>query len=178
MFDKFVEEKYPKLKGKYLLEKEKRTRHGRIDIFAIEEKKAIIIENKIKSGLNGIDKQEEKTQLQVYVKAMKEEFNIDKENIFGLVFVPDYNKSIIEKEIRELEKVEIINYYNIISYSELLYFFEKYKNIVKEDLYYDYYEDFLKALKNHTYKDIDEKNRTETEKKFIYAINKAKNSSK
>ena len=53
-------------------------------------------------------------------------------------------------------------------------FFEENRNIVREDLYYsNYYEDFLRCLRNHTYQDIDEKNKEEMERKFIYAIKNA-----
>lgn len=172
LFDKFVKEKLPEYKDSYVLQKEKRTEHGRMDIFAIGETNAIIIENKVKSGLNGIDKEKEITQLGKYVKDINKEYK--KNKIFGLIFAPDYNISIIEKQIKELEKKEIIKSYRLISYSDLMKFFEENRNIVREDLYYsNYYEDFLRCLRNHTYQDIDEKNKEEMERKFIYAIKNA-----
>ena len=66
----------------------------------------------------------------------------------------------------------------IISYSEL---YEKKKKkevrkILENDLYYNgYYDDFLRCIKNHTFNNINEKNKNEMERKFIYAIKKALN---
>ena len=46
--------------------------------------------------------------------------------------------------------------------------------ILKKDLYFNgYYDDFLRCIKNHTFSNISEKNKTEMERKFIYAIKKA-----
>ena len=46
--------------------------------------------------------------------------------------------------------------------------------ILKKDLYFNgYYKDFLRCIKNHTFSNISEKNKTEMERKFIYAIKKA-----
>jgi hypothetical protein len=175
LFDIFINEKFPKFKGQYQLSKEKRIKKGRMDIFAISKEKAIIIENKILSGLNGINSEEESTQLKTYIDAIRKDYKIDSKNVLGLIFVPDYNKEIIEKELNDLEKDYIKKFFNTIPYSEILNFFKENKEKVKYDLYYNnYYDDFLNTLKNHIYSNTEEKNRTEMERKFMFAIKNAK----
>ena len=175
LIDEFIKEKL-NIEDKFELKKEKKVKHGRMDLFAISKDKAIIIENKIQSGLNGIDKEEETTQLGKYVNDIIKDYEIKANEIYGMIFVPDYNFEFLTREIQELEKEEIVNNYNIIKYSELFEFFNK-KEIVqrlKKDLYFNgYYNDFLRCIKNHTFSNISEKNRTEMERKFVYAIKKA-----
>ena len=175
LIDIFINEKLTIL-DRFEVKKEKRVKHGRMDIFAISEKRAIIIENKILSGLNGVDKDEETTQLGKYVKDIEKEYEIEQNEIYGMIFVPDYNFEFLNKEIRELEQQEILKYYKIIRYSELYEFFSKkeVRKILKDDLYYSgYYDDFLRCIRNHTFNNINEKNKNEMERKFIYAIKKA-----
>ena len=74
-----------------------------MDLFAISKDKAIIIENKIQSGLNGIDKNEETTQLGKYIKDIKTDNNIDENEIYGLIFVPDYNQFVVDK-MRQIQR--------------------------------------------------------------------------
>ena len=153
-----------------------KVKHGRIDLLAISKDKAIIIENKIQSGLNGINKEDGTSQLGSYVKCVKEDNKINVNEIHGLIFVPDYNTNFLKKEIEKFEKEEYINYYKIIKYSELFEFFNRKEivQILKHDLYFSgYYEDFLRCIKNHTFSNISEKNKTEMERKFIYAIKRA-----
>lgn len=175
LIDEFIKEKL-NIEDKFELKKEKKVKHGRMDLFAISKNKAIIIENKIQSGLNGIDKEEETTQLGKYVNDIIKDYEIKANEIYGMIFVPDYNFEFLTREIQELEKEEIIKNYNIIKYSELYEFFNKKEiiQILKKDLYFNgYYEDFLRCIKNHTFSNISEKNKTEMERKFIYAIKRA-----
>lgn len=175
LIDEFIKEKL-NIEDKFELKKEKKIKHGRMDLFAISKDKAIIIENKIQSGLNGIDKEEETTQLGKYVNDIIKDYEINANEIYGMIFVPDYNFEFLTREIQELEKEEIIKNYNIIKYSELYEFFNKKEiiQILKKDLYFNgYYEDFLRCIKNHTFSNISEKNKTEMERKFIYAIKRA-----
>ncbi len=177
LIDIFINEKLF-ISDRFEVKKEKRVKHGRMDIFAISEKRAIIIENKILSGLNGVDKVEETTQLGKYVKDIEREYEIKQNEIYGMIFVPDYNIEFLNKEIKDLEQQEILKYYKIIPYSELYEFFNKkeIRKILKDDLYYNfYYDDFLRCIKNHTFNSINEKNKNEMERKFIYAIKKALN---
>lgn len=175
LIDEFIKEKL-NIEDKFELKKEKKLKHGRMDLFAISKDKAIIIENKIQSGLNGIDKNEETTQLGKYIKDIKTDNNIDENEIYGLIFVPDYNFNFLKKEIEKFEKEIYKKRYKIVKYSELSEFFNKKEiiQILKKDLYFNgYYEDFLRCIKNHTFSNISEKNKTEMERKFIYAIKKA-----
>lgn len=190
MFNKFME--YCKLnihskfeKDEYNLKKEKVTTNnkGRMDIFAEGEKNVVIIENKIDSGINGINKENEsnlETQLDNYFKdAMNkceessEQKNKEK---LGLIFVPDYNKHKIEKEI-EKYKVKERDKFSIVTYDMLYEFFSNQQNTIKDDIYDAYYEDFLKSLKKKSYKSVDEKEKAVMEHKFLLAIAKAKQNS-
>ena len=173
--DKFIKEKL-NIEDEFELKKEKSLKHGRMDLFAISKDKAIIIENKIQSGLNGIDKDEGTSQLKNYIEGINKDYKIDENKIYGVIFIPDYNVNFLNKEMQKHEKKEIIKYYTPITYSELFEFFNR-KEIIrmlKKDLYFNgYYEDFLRCIKNHTFSNISEKNKTEMERKFIYAIKKA-----
>lgn len=181
LFETFIQSKnLIHFLDKYNLYKEKKLEHGRMDILAISERedKAIIIENKILSGLNGIDKAKENNQLKTYLNAIKNKYEakISLDNIFGLVFVPDYNYNFIKQEMEEVLTKKEIQYFEIVKYSELYKFFADNQNKVKEDLYYkNYYQEFLNILKIHTCNDINEKNKKEMERKFLYAIKNAKN---
>lgn len=68
-----------------------------IDIFITDEAKSIIIENKIKSGINGItiDKTNgsTKTQLETYYEAAQKEFG--GKAIYAYLLCPDYNNIVI-----------------------------------------------------------------------------------
>ena len=179
VFKKFLRElNFTDFAYDYELKKEKRIFHGRIDILALNTdiNKAIIIENKILSGLNGIDKEEEKTQLDKYVEDIEKDYEISENNILGLVFVPDYNLEIIKNEIDVLVRKNNSKFFKIIPYSRLITFFEQVREYVKGDLYYGYFDDFIKILKSQTYTSIIEKNRMEMENKFLLAIKNAKSS--
>ena len=175
LINKFIKEKL-NIEDEFELKKEKSLKHGRMDLFAISKDKAIIIENKIQSGLNGIDKDEGTSQLKNYIEGINKDYKIDENKIYGVIFIPDYNVNFLNKEMQKHEKKEIIKYYTPITYSELFEFFNR-KEIIrmlKKDLYFNgYYEDFLRCIKNHTFSNISEKNKTEMERKFIYAIKKA-----
>lgn len=178
IFKKFLQEmELNDFLYEYELKKEKRILHGRMDIFALNTdiNKAIIIENKILSGLNGIDRNEEKTQLDKYIEDIENDYNIPENSILGLVFVPDYNLDIIKNEIDILVRKNNSKFFKVIPYSKLITFFENIKEYVSNDLYYEYYEDFIKILKSQTYTSISEKNRIEMENKFLLAIKNAKN---
>lgn len=92
----------------------------------------IIIENKIKSGING-------NQLSNYKKFS------DSENIkCGFIFVPDYNLGLIENDPKYSN---IKNFFHIIKYSEISEFFEKEaKQMIENENAKKYFKEFKSAL--------------------------------
>ncbi len=199
LFNKFITKYFNKADDKnYLVEKEKVVGKNRADIIAIGENNVVVIENKILSGLNSIDKDKESKKTAQLGKMLKyiiegDKKEADKElyenkDVYGIIFVPKYNKERIEKELEDYESYEINQkerYYKIITYDELLKFFkeqmmEKDGKIIiinkdiENDLYSDYYPEFIKCLENQNYKTINERNKAEIERKFMYAIKKYK----
>lgn len=135
----------------------------RMDIRIIDDNFYIIIENKIKSGINGMHKEKEAkdfdkicgkyvSQLSVYYQKAEEKNQIDgkQRKILPFVFVPDY--SIVNKDY--LKKFYLGKEYEIVFYSEIRDFFVKYTN--NFSLKPNYIDDFVKALKKHTEKTDDE----------------------
>lgn len=173
------------------VEKEKATysdsQKGRIDIFVEDEKNkvCIVIENKIKSGINGryydndVGIGQEKSQLTKYMKWI-EEFKEDKKckyeeySKYYFIFVPNYKEEELINHIRENDlmppnKENGEDLYKIVTYEKIFEYFNKpniKEKMVKEDRYYI---DFLKALSKHIYT-ADK----EMERKFVSAIKKCK----
>lgn len=117
-----------------------------IDILIKNANSAIIIENKIKSGINGVSADKKHSQLDEYVKTLQNEQKWA--NIYGFVLCPQYNRIKIADYQNKENQQFMKSYYsngveNIITYAKLFEFFSKY---VMEDVYYP---DFLKALSLH-----------------------------
>jgi len=113
---------------------------GNIDLWIRDKKHIIVIENKIKSGLNG-KTDDGKNQLNKYYKfteSYKQDNDI--EETYYYIFVPDYNDiSINDDDIKEK--------YRVVYYSEIYDFFRK---NAAEYLTDKYFPDFLNGLKNQT----------------------------
>ncbi len=164
----------------YSLSKESKSGSGRMDMLAQSSKNVIIIENKIKAKLHHVDKENKTTQLSKYIddvhkgKYKNDDENEEKRNIYGIIFIPNYNLSQIENEIENLEEnyEKIKKIYRIVTYDNLYEFFKKYENNIslKNDLFYKYYEDFLNALYSQHYNNINDKLREDREIKFVNAI--------
>lgn len=135
----------------------------RIDLRIIDDNNYIIIENKIKSCINGTKKNKESddfekendkyiSQLSVYYKKAEEKNKLDnkKREIYGFIFAPNY--SVIDDEYKE--KFLHGEKYKIIHYSEIYEFFKNISNELSEEP--KYLSDFTKALKKHTEKTDDE----------------------
>jgi len=109
-----------------------------IDLWIQDENNIIVIENKIKSGING--KNNEGTQLDKYynfAEKYKKTNNID--NAYYYVFAPNYNDISINNE-----------HFRVIYYSQIFDFFSK--NAV-EYLNEKYFPDFISSLRNQTMTD-------------------------
>ena len=144
-----------------------------IDIRIEDKKQIIIIENKIKSGINGIKEtknntpHEKESQLsEYYNKIVEGEKDKDhKRSIHCFIFVPKYNYKLIETEKDVLKDGDK---YHLISYEAIYEFFS--------DKQWDkckYIDDFRKALHRHTSKYPDSL-REDTYHKFLERINELK----
>lgn len=157
------------------------SRIGRIDIFIEDStnKICIVIENKLKSGINGryysqdskTNGKIEESQLHKYKKWVEKEFKEYEKKFF--IFVPNYKENELKKNIEANNLMpkdeENSDLYKIITYKEIYDYFndEELKKIMQAD---KYYEDFVNALSYHIY--TADKN---MERKFVDAIRKARN---
>ena len=143
-----------KTKGKHSIQRE--TEH--IDLLIQDDINIVVIENKIKSGINGLRHDIYgdliQSQLLDYHKYADEHAKNRKKSFY--IFAPDYNRI----DLRNYEKSED---YKVINYSVLLDLFSKYKSVNK------YYDDFLSALKIHA-KEIDNSNFEIMQERFIETI--------
>ena len=155
----------------------------RMDVRITDDKNYIIIENKIKSCINGTIKKKDSddfekenggfvSQLSDYYKKAIEKNKLDSKErkIYAFIFAPNY--SVIDDEYKK--KFFYGEKYTIIHYSEIYDFFKNIKNNLSEEP--KYLSDFTKALKKHTEKTDDEfrkilmlrlKNRIEQNKNLV-----------
>ena len=118
-----------------------------IDLWVEDQNQVLVIENKIKSGINGVSERHDfsegglvQSQLSKYYAFAKQYGNNhDKEPKFFL-FVPNYNKL-------DLKSYSGSRHYKIINYQSIYKFLEKNK------INAPYYDDFCNAIYKHT-KDI------------------------
>lgn len=152
----------------YEISREVKVDKGRIDILIRADDSLFIIENKIKSDINGNQYNsytgEYSNQLINYYKHFnKDEVEEDFENIkhqYYFIFTPNYNK-IDKDKIKEIinplneqnnELCNIIDLYNIIAYKDLHKFFSENKpKRVTSDKQKFYFEDFLSSLEQHSH---------------------------
>lgn len=106
-----------------------------IDLFIEVGGYAIVIENKIKSGINGTE-DNGYSQLEKYVEKAEVYFEGDKTKLFFYILRPNYNNE-------NYEKYNASDRYKEIKYSDI---FEIIKNCEK-DLYF---EEFKKVVKKHS----------------------------
>lgn len=115
-----------------------------IDLLVQDNNNVIVIENKIKSGINGIhhDIHSDEIQSQLH-KYYKYATSISKGRIVScFIFSPNYN-------YLDISNHESGKFYTIIEYSEIYNFFLKYKSYYASD---KYFSDFLSGLYKHTLK--------------------------
>lgn len=114
-----------------------------IDLWIEDEQHIIVIENKIKSGINGID--ETGSQLEYYydfAKGMAEgrDGGSHKKTTHFFVLAPQYNMINLHSYPRGPE-------YYPVTYNDLYDFFSENSNLYQDDRYFG---DFLKGLERHT----------------------------
>lgn len=112
---------------------------NRIDIWIESEKDIIVIENKIKSGINGISGDDYSQLNKYYETAEKEAAKYNKQTHF-YIFAPDYAKL-------DLSKFGVKDVYKIIRYSEIYRFFiEETETYIADPSF----PVFIRGLKRHT----------------------------
>ncbi len=137
-----------------------------IDLLFTDDHYAIVIENKIRSGINGIkEKRQEigkkESQLSKYFEYIQNTYVATAhKKAFFFLLIPDYHSI----SLKDLEKAE---QYTIIHYSAVFDFFSKRKI---NDIHY---ADFLSALKIHT-TSTDNRREEEMYYRFAEAIKKSR----
>lgn len=141
-----------------------------IDLLVQDYMNVIVIENKIKSNINGIRhdiySKEIQSQLSKYYEhAVK--LSQNRREVRCFIFSPDYN-------YLDIHRFKDAKRYMIIEYSKIYEFFNQHKEAFSED---KYFSDFLSALHKHTHK-VDNELYEEMRRKFsrrILALNSKKN---
>lgn len=126
------------------IEREKSAGGPRIDIYLEDERNAVVIENKIKSEVNGAEERHNftgeliKSQLEDYYNFVEKHAGDRQKKYF--ILMPNYHRI-------DLGKYQHSENYTKIEYSDLVKFFDghKYRNADESC----YYEDFKKALRRH-----------------------------
>ena len=150
-----------------------------------ENENVVVIENKIKSGINGVEDKHNfgsnlvQSQLKKYYECImgsnnkedKDEYKLgdieDKEDNkykkyngkYFFIFAPDYNRI-------NIENYECSDHYKLIEYSKIFNFFYENKEEFKG---VPYFNEFLYALQKHT-KPVDNSNEEEMLKRFRLKI--------
>lgn len=143
------------IKGDYTVSREKIVENGRMDICGESHLQRVIIENKIYSGLNGIDKTNTTSQLSTYYNRWGKDGT--KKEPLCFITAPDYRKSEIEVEIKKFDK-EMEDKYHIITYSKIAAFFGKSEikelfNKEENKLIYSLYDQIVNAFGKWSYND-------------------------
>lgn len=139
---------------------------GRIDILISTSDGRIVIENKIKSGINStqIDRKTDTDQLEryyKYIQGLNKNGSIPKSYFF--ILAPEYNQPKIEGKMKDI--------YKVISYKEIYDSLEKEgKNELENDVNFNA---FFDAMKRHTYKNINEYLYEEMQHTFYSQIRKS-----
>lgn len=130
----------------YSVKREVQTKDGkgRIDLLAESSEYVVVIENKINSGLNGIDKHNRLSQLTTYIEFVEREV-LNGRIGFYYIFEPNYNDIDIlrfdQKRGKEFSKIQ---------YSKIYDFFNMNREKLYESPFGKYTDDFIGALYRHT----------------------------
>lgn len=159
-----------------------------IDIIIYTENDIFVIENKIKSHINGEKskkKQNDESQTAIYTNQLIKYYDYaekegDKKGkvTHYYIFKPDYNRiddelEKIKNKNKNTEIEKILDKYEILNYSKIKCFFENVSSVketVEKDLYF---KEFVKALKRHS-NPTDNIIELEMGYKFRQAINRMK----
>lgn len=138
-FTRFAKQKslldIPKMDADFSITREKKN----IDLWIESNEHIIVIENKIKSGINGID-EAGKSQLDKYQEYAQKEARKSGKALHFYLFVPDYSNI-------DFKKYNPSGLYKEIPYSAIYEFFVKNVSSFFGD---QYFTEFLRALKRQT----------------------------
>lgn len=143
-----------------------RESNNNIDLWIEDEKHVLVIENKIKSGLNGL-KDNNYSQLNKYQEYTEELISNPESKSYGkksyyFIFTPNYNQI-------DTSKYNLKKPYKTINYSTTYNFFcDNAVSFMDEK----FFSDFLKGLKNHTMS-ISELNFSIMRSRLLEKINRA-----
>lgn len=112
---------------------------NRIDLWIESEKDIIVIENKIKSGINGITS-EDYSQLNKYYETAQKAAETQSKRTHYYIFAPDYARF-------DLSQYGVKDIYKVIKYSEIYHFFINESETYIADRVFP---DFVRGLKRHT----------------------------
>ena len=112
---------------------------NRIDLWIEGDKDIIVIENKIKSGINGITS-DDYSQLNKYYETAQKEAEKQNKKTHYYIFAPDYARF-------DLSQYGVEDIYKVIKYSELYNFFINEAETYIADRTFP---DFVRGLKRHT----------------------------
>ncbi|MBC2397438.1 PD-(D/E)XK nuclease family protein [Clostridium tetanomorphum] len=149
----------------FTIEREKRN----IDLLIFDKNNAVVIENKIKSSINGIDDRQDiysdqvQSQLKKYYQFVTSDDEYRKKTASGFIFSPNYNRI-------DLSKFSCGEKYTIVYYREIYNFFVENRSQYDGVLYFD---DFINAMYKHT-KDYDNDLEEEMQRRFQNTICNAK----
>lgn len=149
------------IQADFIIEREKKN----IDLLISDEKNAVVIENKIKSSINGISDRHDiysdqvQSQLKKYYEFVTNDDEYRNKNIRCFIFSPNYNRI-------ELSGFSCGERYTIVYYREIHRFF-----VENSDLYdgVPYFTDFINAMYKHT-KDYDNELEEEMQRRFQNTI--------
>lgn len=136
-----------KIRTELRIEDANKIKGGRTDISAQSDKQRIVIENKVFSGLNGVDNENNETQLSVYYRWAKGS------EYYPICFItcPDFRVEEIRAEMEE----KMRDKYIFVTYKDIAEFLEdqKTKININNFAYKQYYDDVIDAFEKYSYKD-------------------------
>ncbi|WP_243108047.1 PD-(D/E)XK nuclease family protein [Clostridium sp. JN-9] len=149
----------------FTIEREKKN----IDLLISDKNNVVVIENKIKSSINGIDDRHDiysdkvQSQLKKYYQFVTTDDEYCRKTASCFIFLPNYNRI-------DLSKFSCGEKYTIVYYREIYNFFVENRNLFNEVPYID---DFINAMYKHT-KDYDNDLEEEMQRRFQNTIRNAK----
>lgn len=149
----------------FTIEREK----NNIDLLISDKNNAVVIENKIKSNINGINERHDinsdqvQSQLEKYYQFVTTDDEYRKKTVSCFIFLPNYNRI-------ELSKFLCGEKYTVVYYREIYNFFDENRNLFDE---VPYFEDFINAMHKHTM-DYDNELEEEMQRRFQNTIYRAK----